>query len=1576
MATIIGTTGNDILVGTTTADILRGLAGDDLLNGGPGADLLDGGDGNDTVSYDYANAGVVVDLAAGGTGGGDIFVSIENLQGGRFGDRLYGDSGANLLIGGDGDDNLAGRAGDDILEGGAGADRLNGGDGSDTVSYGYATSGVVVDLALGGTAGGDVFISIENLLGGAFADSLSGDSQANILSGGQGDDTLRGRGGADRLGGGAGFDVAIYSDSAAAVTVNLATGTGLGGDAEGDVLISIEGVNGSRYDDRLIGGNGDDRLRGLDGDDWLEGGYGPDLFDGGAGRDTVSYGYSTTGVTIDLAAGGTGGGDVFISIENLEGTRFNDTLAGTSGANTLTGGAGNDVLRGRGGADRLEGGQGFDTASYADGNVGVVVNLATGVGLGGDAEGDRLISIEGVDGSRGDDVLTGTTGHTVLRGLEGDDLLDGGAGPDLLDGGDGNDTVDYGYVDHGISIDLATGGSGGGDVFVSIENLRGGRFSDRLYGDDGANRLYGENGNDRLTGRAGDDWLDGGFGADVLDGGAGNDTASYANTVVGVLVDLAAGGTGGGDVFIDIENLEGGRFNDRLYGDAGSNVLIGGDGDDMLSGRDGDDTLIGGAGADELKGGSGVDTADYAAHAHGISGGRTGVSDRLTEEVDILNSIEILNGSAHNDVLWNVGFDGTTAVLSRINGNGGDDFLLDGVDETIDTIEDGATVFDGGAGNDWIQYVSAGGDLTIDLAAGIGSGDIAEGDRYVSVENVIITPRRITTSEGGTETVSYRWTNDRIIGTDGANQIDGGGGADDISAGGGDDYLIGRRGAARYDGGSGLDTVDYEADGTGPVTVDLAAGAGSAGAATGHVYLSVEAVVGTTFDDRLTGGANSDYLTGGLGADRLDGGDGIDTAVYRNAAVIVDLATGTGSLGEAEGDVLVSIENLTAGNGDDVLAGDDRTNVLDGGAGDDQLNGRDGDDVLAGGDGADRLDGGDGSDTASYGASTAAVRVDLAAGSASGGHASGDVLIRMENLVGSAYDDQLTGDAGANVLNGGAGADVLKGGAGNDVLIGGLGADRLDGGDGRDSAIYDQSAAAVTIDLAAGTASGGDADGDVLIGIETISGSAFADRLTGSTADDTLIGNDGDDILAGGDGDDTLIGGAGADQLNGGNGIDTLLYDSSPTGVVVSLTTGTTQGGHAAGDIITGIENLGGSAFDDRLRGDETANTLIGNDGDDILSGRAGDDALLGGAGADQLDGGSGIDRALYGSSSAAVIIDLAAGTAAGGDATGDVLIDVEGLSGSAFNDRLAGDEGANSLSGDAGDDILSGRGGNDILTGGAGADQLDGGDGNDLVLYAGSDSAVNVDLATGTASGGHAEGDSFIGIEGVGGSSFNDVLSGTDGDDTLLGEAGDDMLTGGAGADYLDGGDGFDRASYATDTTGISINLTTGIGSGGSATNDFLASIEAIDGGIGDDIILGAAGNVAEEFNGNGGDDVLTGLDGADRLSGGTGADVFVYTAASDSTLADGDMILDFAQAEADRIDLSGIDALSGTAGDQAFTFLGAGAFTGAGGEVRAIIQSGQTLILADLDGDRLADMQITLAGVTSALSASDFIL
>ena len=163
-----------------------------------------------------------------------------------------------------------------------------------------------------------------------------------------------------------------------------------------------------------------------------------------------------------------------------------------------------------------------------------------------------------------------------------------------------------------------------------------------------------------------------------------------------------------------------------------------------------------------------------------------------------------------------------------------------------------------------------------------------------------------------------------------------------------------------------------------------------------------------------------------------------------------------------------------------------------------------GNDVMAAGAHAETLNGREGSDTATYFASTAGVKLSLAAGTASGGYAQGDKLLGIEHLTGSSFGDTLWGNGGNNVLAGGAGNDLLSGGAGGDRLVGGAGNDTLDGGSGKD------------------IVNGG-------VGNDTISGGSSGDTLDGGAGRDRLDGGGGSDRLTGGQGDDLLTGGAGID---------------------------------------------------------------------------------------------------------------------------------------------------------------------------------------------------------------------------------------------------------------------------------------------------------------------------------------------------------------------------------------------------------------------------------------------------------------
>ena len=367
------------------------------------------------------------------------------------------------------------------------------------------------------------------------------------------------------------------------------------------------------------------------------------------------------------------------------------------------------------------------------------------------------------------------------------------------------------------------------------------------------------------------------------------------------------------------------------------------------------------------------------------------------------------------------------------------------------------------------------------------------------------------------------------------------------------------------------------------------------------------------------------------------------------------------------------------------------------------------------------------------------------------------------------WRDTLEGGDGDDHLNGGGGDDTLRGGRHNDTLVGGLGGDVLDGGQGIDTATYWFSLGRVLINLDLGTGFGGEAEGDTFISVENVIGSGYDDVITahrdGSTldawdGDDRLYGLEGADTLLGGDGIDRLWGEAGEDTLDGGEGDDFLYggldgdtfvasqgadlnsggaglgrdlvdYSTSPSGVVVNLTTGIGSGGFAEGDRYASIEDVTGSRFGDRITGDGGNNVLLGGGGVDDIRGGEGNDLLIGGAGADQLDGGgntAGGDLISYESSSTGVWVDMAAGSGRFGDAEGDKFARIEHVTGSSHKDTLLGDGGNNTLEGKAGSDELHGNLGADILLGGTqddrlwgdgGADHLWGGTGSDTFVYA-----------------------------------------------------------------------------------------------------------------------------------------------------------------------------------------------------------------------------------------------------------------
>jgi serralysin len=456
---------------------------------------------------------------------------------------------------------------------------------------------------------------IENAVGGAGNDTITGNTANNALYGGGGNDTLNGLGGDDILDGGAGADTLNGGDGNDTLYVRSAQTTIIASNGLDSLIVFLENYTlpagfavafqasavsifnlyGTGVDNLLYGNEFDNYLYGQDGNDQLNGGGGTDRLFGGVGHDVLA---GQAG--IDALYGETGndylyGGDDRDFLYGQGGADFlfgeagNDELWGDVGEDVLVGQDGDDVLLGEGDDDDLYGGFGADILAGQDGSDLLL----------GEQDNDSLYGGFGNDllaGQDGDDLLAGEQDNDSLYGGFGNDLLAGQDGDDLLVGEQGNDRL-FG----GAGVDLLAGQDGD-------DELQGEEDNDRLFGGAGADVLFGQDGDDELSGEAGADRLFGGSGNDVLRGGDSDQGA-----------DALFGGdghdflySGGTSILSGEERLEGGAGNDRLEGGTGRQLLFGGADNDILFGYSENDYLVGGAGDDTLNGGADSDIFGYA----------------------------------------------------------------------------------------------------------------------------------------------------------------------------------------------------------------------------------------------------------------------------------------------------------------------------------------------------------------------------------------------------------------------------------------------------------------------------------------------------------------------------------------------------------------------------------------------------------------------------------------------------------------------------------------------------------------------------------------------------------------------------------------------------------------------------------------------------------------------------------------------------------------------------------------------------------------------------------------------------
>jgi Ca2+-binding RTX toxin-like protein len=1331
---------------------------------GAAADALANTDFNDQAAID-ALTGTYVD---------DLATQVQNAEVGDVDGPLLGTLGNDVLIGTADADAIDGLDGNDKLVGGAGDDLLYGGAGRDRAVYTDATAGIMVDMAAGtvtgdASVGTDTLRAIEQVVGSNFADTYVatgfGASSPNASSVGNLVNTFEGMAGNDTITGNGNTQLS-YLDATAGVTVDLAAGTATGDVSVGtDSFSGVSRVRGSQYDDMLLGSN-------AGGVEQFIGGVGNDFIDGRGGNDRAAYSSFvndtvTAGVTINLAAGTvTGdasvGTDTLRSIEFVRGSNFADiynaTGYGATSANLSTNvngsGAGFNEIEGMGGDDGITG-NGNTRIAFYNATAGVTVDIQAGTASGDTSVGsDTFTNVMSVAGSQFNDTFFGSSNAPQTS-----ELFEGRAGDDFIDGRGGFDQAIYNNdtaVTTGINVDMAAGivtgdAAVGSDTLRQVESVRGTNFADTYIATG-----FGSGANVGSLGTLNE--FEGLGGNDVITG-SGDTRISFVSATGGVTVDLALGtamgnSSVGTDTFTGVSRVRGSNFNDTIYGNNGTNILEGQNGADRLDGRGGNDTLTGGTGADTFVYASGADFVQDFNRGQGDKIDLSGVPG-IHSLADV--QAAILDPDAASTVVDFGG--GNTLTLNGVAPASllASDFVFNQAPTDIALSVD--TVAENSAAGTVVGALSAtdpdaGETLTftlIDDAGGrfaiSGSDLVVAGalDFETAMSHQVTV--RVTDSAGNSYDEPFT-----INVTDVAGLVLTG----DANA----NTLIGSPEADTLSGLGGADTLD-----------------GGAG------------------NDSLNGGdGNNDVLIGGAGADVLDGGNGNDFASYQTSAsgLTADLLTPATNTGDAVGDTYTSIERLIGSAFDDVLRGDNNGNFLEGGLGADTLNGR------------------NGGDYASYIFAGAGVTANLADQALNAGEAAGDTYISIENLAGSGFDDTLVGNSGNNTLRGNGGADVLDGGAGTDT------------------AEYVGALTGVTADLSNSANNTGDAAGDTYTSIENLRGS--------NNGADTLRGDGNQNFLEGGQGNfaDVLDGGAG--------GNDFASYQSATTGVTASLANPMANTGDAQGDIYISIEGLEGSSFNDSLTGDANQNFLMG------------------GLGADALDGGAGSDWAEYRNSGAGVVADLTNSLNNTGEAIGDTYLSIENLRGSNFNDTLTGDGNNNFLRGSGGADVLNGNGGSDtadyfnpavtagitvdlanptnntgeaagdtyssienvrgtavndtlrgdgntnFLDGQVGADILDGAGGNDYAWYNTATTGVTANLADTTFNTGDAAGDTYLSIEGLFGSAFNDVLTG---------DANQNFLRGGAGADTLEGGSGGDTFVFASTADGLD-HITDFSGNGG----------------------------------------------------------------------------------------------------------------------------------------------------------------
>ncbi|OYU00063.1 MAG: hypothetical protein CFE40_01740 [Burkholderiales bacterium PBB1] len=1230
-----------------------------------------------------------------------------------------------------------------------------------------------------------------------------------------------------------------------------------GGDA-GDPL------NGKSLADRLYGGAGNDVLNGLGGRDYLEGNTGADRLDGGAGDDTLIGG---------------SGADVFIVGLN----------------------AGQDAILNPDDTDELQ------LAGRTLTGAGTFKSNASGVTVWADSS------------------QVGTS-VTYIHDAVNRELTVVGAGSSVR-------VRDFDSGELGISVPLAPAPTPAPAATASFDlSTAEGRYQWGLSGTLPQTdnwRVFSAN--SLTTGSVltaqGNDVIVGGTASvtrqTFLSSGAGNDRV-YSGAELSLPDAIAAGeaqATTGRSVYM-------------LAGDSGDDLIVGAGDDDALFGGVGNDTLIGGSGGDVIFADGNNSFAMTAPDASWITGVNDAAADqqrqlKLATTVAAIGTTTLgqqifkvltqyINPLAETDLSglltmqrqnvvpdaadtsdYIAGSQRTYADLTRgawfgTNVGNGNDLIHAGAGDDVVNAGGGDDVVDAGTGNDLVAgydgndviYGGAGDDgLQGDYQAAVTTGKASENLTYYGVSGVI------------------RYTLDAS--RHGQDFIDGGAGNDVIFGGGGSDLLY---------GGADDDVIygdDYKLS---------------------SQYAGDDHLDGGAGDDRLVGGGGADELIGGDGADRLEGDDLVaDVAAVWHGADRLDGGRGNDDLYGGGGD-----DVLLGGEGDDWLAGEDELTTsasstltgndsLDGGAGKDTLVGGQGDDELRGGSEADQLYGNQGDDTLDGGTGNDTLNGGLGNNTFLFGKGDG-----QETLLSGDHDNTANRLSTLQFKDGTLPSEIRlrqvesNGGGGNDALEVSLAGtpDKItirrffynnDPTNGynpvqqfrfADGTTWDT--ATILTHLFAGTTSSDELDGtsgnDIIhggAGNDRLSGAGGNDFLNGGTGDDQLggglgsdsmLGGEGNDFLFGDEGDDTLAGGLGNDQLLGGTGNNTYLFSRGDGQDSISAYDSTA-------DKLNTLQFIAGVLPTDVVLTQRFMFFYLPSDLEISVKGTSDRITVEGFFNQDQLyPDWNPIQQIEFADGTRwdlpAILTKLYAGTANNDALRGTVGDNT--ILGGLGNDTLTGSLGNDRLEGGEGDDLLYGLGqftslpggtfdDSDTLDGGAGKDTLDGGSGNNTYMFGKGDGQDYIESNVRDSTAGSVSTLQFkdgvlpseVGLSQVDGkyggisNALRLSITGTNDHITI-----DNFL---ASDDPNSGGyNPVQQIRFSDGLTWDFYTILSKLFSGTPGDDNLLDTvrINAISGGLGNDLLDGAGGN-----------DTLSGGDGNDTLRGGdAGADVFDGGAGNDT--------------------------------------------------------------------------------------------